>query len=315
MEEEGLILWTPSLIERAGRRAFDAYFTFFAEAIPNPRTRKAYMTDFSRFSRWCDERGFALEQLTTLHFAAYREVLMKEMTLPSVKRHFSALRTVFSALVEKGIIDRNPVREVKLQAYRGEGKTPALRPEEVKLLLDSIESSSAIGLRDRALVSLLAYSFARIGAALQMKVKDFYPLGAAWYIRLHEKGGKDRQLPCHHLLADALNEYINSCGLFEQPDSPLFRSIQGRKGCLSTKPLGPRAALEMIYRRTKGAGIQGRFGCHTFRATGITTFLENGGSLETAQFIAGHADSRTTKIYDRRDRTATQSEIERIRYG
>jgi integrase len=312
--EQGITLWTPGLIEKAGRRAFEAYYTFFAEAIPNPRTRRAYMADFARFSQWCEERGFELDRLTTIHFAAYREVLMKDLTLPSVKRHFSALRTIFGALVEKGVLDRNPVREVKLQSYRGEGKTPALRPEEVRQLLDAIDASSAIGLRDRALLSLMAYSFARIGAALQMKVKDFYPQGTSWFIRLHEKGGRERQLPCHHLLAEALNEYVAFCGLSGQPDAPLFRSIHGKKGTLTASPLGPRAALEMVYRRTQKAGIRGRFCCHTFRATGITTFLENGGSLETAQFIAGHADSRTTKIYDRRERLAAQSDIERIRY-
>ena len=310
--DQGIELWTPGIIERAGVRAYEAYYTFFAESIPNPRTRRAYMADFARFGQWCDERGFDLERLTTIHFAAYREVLMKELTLPSVKRHFSALRTIFGALVEKGVIDRNPVREVKLQPYRGEGKTPALRPEEVRRLLDSIDPSTTIGLRDRALISLMAYSFARVGAALQMKVKDFYPQGASYSIRLHEKGGRERQLPCHHLLAEALTAYVYGCGLASSPESPLFRSIQ--KKVMTPLPLGPRAALEMIYRRTRRAGIPGRFCCHTFRATGITTFLENGGSLETAQFIAGHADSRTTKIYDRRERLAAQSDIERIRY-
>lgn len=310
--DQGITLWTPGIIERAGVRAYEAYYTFFAESIPNPRTRRAYMADFARFGQWCDERGFDLERLTTIHFAAYREVLMRELTLPSVKRHFSALRTIFGALVEKGVIDRNPVREVKLQPYRGEGKTPALRPEEVRRLLDSIDPSTPIGLRDRALISLMAYSFARVGAALQMKVKDFYPQGAAYYIRLQEKGGRERQLPCHHLLAEALTSYVYGCGLASAPETLLFRSIQ--KGVITPKPLGSRAALEMVYRRTRRAGIPGRFCCHTFRATGITTFLENGGSLETAQFIAGHADSRTTKIYDRRERLASQSDIERIRY-
>jgi site-specific recombinase XerD len=118
----------------------------------------------------------------------------------------------------------------------------------------------------------------------------------------------------HHLLEEYLDAYIEAAGMAAQPDSPLFRSVLGRTGQLSTRRLDRRDAYEMIRRRLQEAGIRGAYSCHSLRATGITTFLENGGSLETAQWIAGHADSRTTKLYDRRHLRASLEDLERVRY-
>jgi integrase len=134
--------------------------------------------------------------------------------------------------------------------------------------------------RDRALIATLTYSFARIGAALKMKVEDLRPKSSAWRLRLHEKGGKHHEMPCHHSLAEALHAYIAAAG---------------------------------IRRRATAAGIHALIGNHTFRATGITAYLGNGGALEHAQTMAAHESPRTTKLYDRTKDRLTQDEVERIR--
>jgi site-specific recombinase XerD len=305
----------PALIANAPDQAQRAFMEFFAATIPNANTRAAYMRDILRFARWCDERGFRLEHVTSIHVAAYREEVSRELSAPSVKRHFSALRMLFSFFVEKGVLDRNPVREVKTARFsRPEGKTPAFTPEEMHQLFESFDASSVVGLRDRALIGVMAFTFARVEAAVSLRVKDFMTLGRRAVIRLNEKGGKEREIPCHHTLVEYLDTYIEAAGIGDQKNLPLFRSAVGRTGKLTQRAVSRTDAYAMIQRRVEAAGLKGQFSCHSFRATGITTYLENGGTLEMAQWIAGHADSRTTKLYDRRNQRASLDDIERIRF-
>ena len=169
-------------------------------------------------------------------------------------------------------------------------------------------------LRDRALITTLTYAFVRIGAALKMKVEDLQPRGAGWIIRLHEKGGKQHSMPCHHVLAEALHAYIAAAGIAEDRKGTLFRTSRGHAGImLSGQPMAQPDAWRMIRRRAAAAGILAPIGNHTFRATGITAYLANGGTLEHAQAMAAHESPRTTKLYDRTQERLTQDEVERIR--
>lgn len=305
----------PALIGNAPIGAQRAFFEFFAVTIPNANTRAAYLRDVLRFANWCDARGFRLEGVTSIHLAAYREEMSRELSAPSVKRHFSALRMLFSWFVERGVFDRNPVREVKTARFsRTEGKTPAFTPDEMRQLLESFDLDSVVSLRDRALIGVMAFTFARAEAAVSLRVRDFMTLGRRAVIRLSEKGGKEREIPCHHTLEEYLDVYLSAAGIAEQRDSPLFRSAVNRTGQLSSNGMTRTDAYAMIQRRVRDAGLRGRFSCHSFRATGITRFLECGGTLEMAQWIAGHSDSRTTKLYDRRNQRATLDDIERIRF-
>lgn len=305
----------PALFANAPTEAQRAFLEFFAVTIPNANTRAAYMRDVARFAQWCDERSFRLEGITSIHLAAYREEVSRELSSPSIKRHFSALRMLFSWFVEKGVLDRNPVREVKTPRFsRSEGKTPAFTPEEMHQLFESFDTDSIVGLRDRALIGVMAFTFARVEAVVSLRVKDVMAVGRRTVIRLNEKGGKEREIPCHHTLEEYLDAYIKAAGIEGQPNSLLFRSAIGRTGKLSDKSINRTDAYQMIQRRVRDAELRGRFSCHSFRATGITTYLENGGNLEMAQWIAGHADSRTTKLYDRRNHRATLDDIERIRF-
>jgi integrase len=169
-------------------------------------------------------------------------------------------------------------------------------------------------LRDRAPIATLTYSFARITAALKMKVEDLRPKGAGWQIRLHEKGGKHHVMPCHHALAEALRTYIDAAGIAEDRKGYLFRTPRGHRGVeLSAEPMGQPDAWRMIRKRAAAVGIFAPIGNHTFRATGITAYLSNGGALEHAQEMAAHESPRTTKLYDRTKERLTQDEVERIR--
>ena len=150
------------------------------------------------------------------------------------------------------------------------GKTPVLVPDEARQLLDAIDVTTTIGLRDRALIGLMVYSFARVGAALSMKVEDVYVQNRRLWVRLHEKGGKRHDMPCHHNLEAYLHAYIDGCGLAGDPKGPLFRTIGRGTDKLTETPLPQANAHAMIRRRAPAADIETKIGNHTFRTTGIT---------------------------------------------
>lgn len=192
---------------------------------------------------------------------------------------------------------------------RRRGKTPALPPEEARQLLDSIPVDTLIGKRDRALIGLMTYTFARIGAATGMEVRDVYAQSRRLWVRLHEKGGKQVELPCHHTLEAYVDDYIEAAGMKDTPRAPLFQtSRRGTDG----RPLPQANAYAMIQRSAIAAGISTAVCNHTFRATGITAYLKNGGTLEKAANIANHSSTRTTQLYDRRSDDVSLDEVERI---
>jgi len=187
-----------------------------------------------------------------------------------------------------------------------------LTKEQARRLLESVDTSTLVGLRDRALIGVMIYSFARIGAVVAMRVEDYYPGAKRWWIRLHEKGGKRHEMPAHHKLEQFLDEYLAAAGIHEDGKTPLFRSAIGKTGMLTDKPMHRVDAYRMVRRRTAEAGFKIKLGCHVFRATGITAYLEVGGTLENAQAMAAHESPRTTKLYDRTGDEITLDEVERI---
>ena len=185
---------------------------------------------------------------------------------------------------------------------------------EWRRLIDAIPIDTVRHLRDRALIGTLTYSFARVGAALKLKVEDLRPNGTGWQLHLHEKGGKEHKMPCHHALAEMLHAYVAAAGIAEDRKGRLFRtSPRHNATVLTDHPMSQPDAWRMIRRRAAAAGIAAPIGNHTCRATGITNFLENGGTLEHAQDMAAHASFRTTRLYDRRKERITQAQVERIR--
>jgi site-specific recombinase XerD len=227
----------------------------------------------------------------------------------------AAIRMLFSWLTEKGVLAMNPAREVKTERFsRTEGKTPAFVEGEVQKLLDAVETSTHTGLRDRALLGVLAYTFARIGAVVNLKVEDYYPSGKRYLLRFKEKGGKEKELPVHHKLEELLDQYLKASSLEKEPGAPCSQPLSERRGNYRAGCSCAPTPADMLKRRLKQAGLPAHYSPHSFRATGITNFLENDGTLEAAQRIAGHADSRTTKLYDRRGQKVLLEDMERIRY-
>lgn len=305
----------PTLIAAAGDRGAWRFIEFFTANIRNPNTRRAYGRSVGEFFRWCDSRRIhELGQISPTAVAAYLEHRLQTQSKPTVKQELAAVRMLFDWLVVGQVMPANPAHSVRGPKHViKRGKTPVLTREETRELLDSIETNSVIGLRDRALIGTLVYSFARIGAALTMKVEDYFPEGKRWKLRLHEKGGKEHVVPVHHSLEEYVDAYLDASGIRDEKKGPLFRTFAVAVGRpLSLVRMAQVDAWRMIRRRAKAAGIKTKIGCHTFRATGITAYLESGGTLEHAQQIAAHESPRTTKLYDRTTDQITLDEIERI---
>ena len=305
---------TPAALFAPTPKAQKRVVEFFTAQVNNDHTRRAYVNATRRFSNWCAEQGIEhLSAVQPVHVAAFLKHLQGEVSAPSVKQHLAALRVLFDWLVVGHIIEHNPAHVVRGPKHVvRKGKTPVLTGEEARILLESIGAGSLVRLRDRALIGLMTYSFARIGAVLKMKVKDYFIQGRRGHVRLHEKGGKEHEVPCNHNLERYLDEYIAAAGIAGDQDGPLFRTSTGRSGKLNGTPMYQQDAFRMIRRRAGQAGIKTLIGNHTFRATGITAYLKNGGSLEMAQHIANHESPRTTKLYDRRIEEISLDEVERI---
>jgi site-specific recombinase XerD len=305
----------PALIAAAGDRAALRFLEFFAAAIRNLHTRRAYSRAVADFMAWCEDRGVAsVTAVQPLHVAAWIEQQTRDHAAPTAKLRLAALRHLFDWLVTGQVIPVNPAGSVRGPSHVVKvGKTPVLAPEEARALLDKIEITTPAGLRDRALIGLMVFSFARIGAALGMKVEDVFTQNRRLWVRLREKGGKAHAMPCHHTLESYLLSYIEGAGLAGDPKGVLFRTIGRGTGVLTRTPLPQANAYAMIGRRAAAAGIATKLGNHSFRATGITAYLKNGGTLEKAAQMANHASTRTTQLYDRRREDVSLDEVERIR--
>ena len=305
----------PALVVAAGPRAETCVLEFFAASIRNGHTRRAYARSVGDFLLWCERRGLrSILDVQPLHVAAYVEELTRARSAPTAKLRLAAIRRLFAWLVVGQVVPVNSAASVRGPAHSvRRGKTPVLEAAEARQLLDSIDPSTPAGLRDRALIALMVFSFARVGAALGMKVEDVYVQGRRLWVRLNEKGGKRHEMPCHHQLEAALEAYLDGCGLKGEPKGPLFRTLGRGTGRLTSTPLPQANAYAMIRRRARAAGIETAIGNHTFRATGITAYLKNGGQLETAAAMANHASTRTTQLYDRRSDQISLAEIERMR--
>ena len=144
-----------------------------------------------------------------------------------------------------------------------------------------------------------------------MRRADYFRQESRGWLRLHEKGGKRHDVPAHHRAAEALDDYLEAAGL-DDAKAPLFQSVDPAGRRLTGRALSRRLVLAMTKRRASGAGLPPSTCCHTFRATGITTYLSGGGTLEHARRIAGHASPKTTKLYDRTADAISVDEIERI---
>lgn len=304
----------PALVAAAGERAAYRFLEFFTAQIRNPHTRRAYVRAVGEFCAWMEAHGLpSIAAVSSVHIATYVEELGQRLSAPTVKQRLAAIRMMFDWLATGGVLRFNPASAVRGPKHVVKrGKTPVLAPDEARALLDAIDTTTHAGLRDRALIGLMVYTFARIGAATAMRVEDVYVQNRRLWVNLREKGGKAVALPCHHNLETYLHAYLDGAAIVGDAAGPLFRTIGRGTGQLTRTPLPQANAFAMIQRRAKAAEIRTRIGNHTFRATGITAYLKNGGTLEKAAAIANHASTRTTQLYDRRSDEVNLDEVERI---
>ena len=302
----------PALIRDAGADTIRRFVEFFTANIRNPNTRSAYMRAVRRFCNWAESHKLLLSQIEPVIVAAYVEELQRQYSDLTVKQHLAALRMLFDYLVTGGILRVNPAAAVKgPKVVISKGKTPILSAAEARALLDSIDTTTIAGLRDRALIALMVHTFARVGTALRMQVQDVRLSDRRYWVRLHEKGGRHHEMPLHHNAEYYLLEYMTAAELHAQPASPLFRTI-GRRRDLTSNAMHRNDALRMIKRRAIAVGVSHHLCSHSFRATGITEYMRNGGTLEKAQQMAAHASATTTQMYNRVEDRVTLDEVERV---
>lgn len=310
----GLVV--PVAIADAGDDATRRFLEFFTAQIRNPNTRAAYGRAAAEFLGWWEGQGRGgLAAIEPIHVAAWVELRGRTHAPQTVKQQLAALRNLFDWLVTGHVLRHNPAAPVRGPKHSAaKGKTPILVTDEARRLFRAIPTDTVVGLRDRALIGLMTYTFARIGAALAMDVRDVFPKNHRLWVRLHEKGGKVHDMPCHHTLEIYLREYIEASGLAADPKGPLFRSIDRTTKQLGDRRLHRSESLRMVQRRARAAGIETPgLGNHTFRGTGITAYLSNpDAKLEHAQQMAAHSDPKTTRLYDRRCDEVSLNEVERI---
>jgi site-specific recombinase XerD len=317
VDDETLVLCAPNqhlpaLFRSAGDHAKRRFLEFFTAHIRNPGTRMVYARAVCRFCSWCESHGVGLQQVSPLVVASYIEQFTRQRSAPTVKLHLAAIRMLFDFLVIGQVVPINPAASVRGPRHIvNKGKTPVLTSQEARQLLDAINCQEMIGLRDRALIGVMVYSFARVSATIGMNVEDYYPQGRRMWFRFHEKGGRFHEVPAHHNAEAYVDDYLQTAGIGAKKKTPLFRTIS-RERRLTSRRMHRSDVLRMIKRRARQAGLPDRICCHSFRATGITAYLECGGSLEHAQRIAAHQSVRSTKLYDRTSDTVSLDEIERI---
>ncbi|MEQ8446904.1 MAG: tyrosine-type recombinase/integrase [Pelagibacterium sp.] len=286
---------------------------FVTSYCPNRNSRTAYARSIAEFVYWRDERqlGRVIETCPS-EVAGWLQSLGESYSVATVRLRLAALRGFLDWLVLNQAIAINPARSVRGPKERlTKGKTPSLSSQEARAMLQHVSIDTLIGRRDKAVIAVMLYTFARIGAVLALRRTDVYQQGRRTWVRLHEKGGKVADIPCHHELDEILSWYLNSHPF--APHDYIFQSV-GRNKSLTGLPVHPANFYQRVKRYARELGLSDKISNHSFRATGITAFLSNNGSLEMAAKIANHSSTRTTQLYDRRCDEVVIGEVERIRF-
>ena len=316
----------PELVERAGGAARFAWEEFFFAEHHNPHTQKAYQSAVRRFLAWADGEGVELASISPGMVGQY---LVGLGGSPSKRNlHLAALRGFFDRLVQRHVVFINPaasVRGVKEKVV--EGKTPEITLEQTRKLIASVktickprskkakatEFMTVVNLRDRAVLSTLRFTACRAGAVAKLRLQDFQHDGEQYVLRFQEKGGISREIPVRLELQRDILAYLEAAGIRgDAQDRPLFRSTVRKTKQLTGNALTSKAICELVKRRLKAAELPKRLSPHSFRVAAITDLLTNGVPLEDVQHLAGHAEARTTGLYDRRHKKVTRNIVERI---
>lgn len=298
----------PALVTAAGSGAIFAAEEFFFAKIRNPHTRRAYRTAIGQFLGWAEGQGVELPRISPMMVGLYFD---QHPGGPATQQqHRAALRHFFDQMVVRHVCLLNPVSTVRLERFEvTEGRTPEISVDQVRHLLAAINLATIAGLRDRALIAFLVYTAVRVGAVAKLKVGDLYEVGGLGVAHFLEKNGKSREIPLRGDLLGWINAYREAAHLAGEL-TPLFQTMQG--GELTGRAINRVDACRIVKRRMKFAGLPERLSAHSFRVATITNLLNQGVALEDVQRLAGHADPRTTRLYDRRPQVITRHIVDRI---
>jgi integrase/recombinase XerD len=231
------------------------------------------------------------------------------------RHHLAAVRLLFDYLLQQGVVEISPAARAKPpRLERESAHTPVFEQIEIKAFLEAIKLHSLIDKRDKALCSVLLYSWARVSAVVALRVEDYYERKGERWVRLHEKRGKIHELPIHPKAREAIEQWLLASGLGSNPSAPLFPAFGKDKKTLELRHMDRRSIWSLVKTRARACGLEKPVCCHSFRATGITEYMNAGGALHIAQRIAGHSNISTTKIYDRSQDRVTIAEIQRVSF-
>lgn len=308
----------PATIVTAGAAACFAWDEFIYGTVSNLHTRRSYGYAARRFLDWADGHGLELARIAPKDVRVYLDEHLRHhktdesLATTSKKIHLAAIRHFFDIAVTRHAVVLNPAASVRGERHQAiDGKTPEIGVKRAERLLSSVDTSTVVGLRDRAAIGVMIYTTSRVGAVAKLRRRDLYHNGEQWMLRFNEKGGKSREIPVRHDLEQFLFDYLDVAGVVSD-NSPLFLSAIRRTGQLTANGMTAHDLRRMVKRRLKDVGLPKNLSPHSFRVTSITDLLSQGVPLEDAQKLAGHADARTTKLYDRSNRKITRNIVERI---
>lgn len=288
-----------------GRDAAAALVPWVCDRLPSPHSRRAYAGDLARFVVHMKGLGVDPFRVTGDHVRIYKEAMQRAKAAPStIGRTLSVIRGTYRQFAAKGLIDHDTAADV--QAVNSprvtKNTTPALSEAEAKHLLHAPDTTTAIGIRDFAMLFMFFVTACRVSAISKANVGDLERTDTNWYLVVTEKGGK-RHRKSLLQSADSLLRYLDITQLHSDPEGPLFRPVAKDRRTFLRKHMTQRAILSMVKKYCRQVGIApdrvGRrgIGVHSLRKTALTNALEHGAKIEQVQQLAGHSDIRTTQMY------------------
>lgn len=259
----------PPFVARAGPLAASRTLDFFATEIRSPHTRAAYQNALVRFFEWCEDRKIALLDVAPFTVSAYVDELQSQVAPTTARQHLAAIRRYFQYLANGGALPLDPAEFVRIQTSRSVGrKAPAATRSGVMRLLDSIEPRDPSGVRDRALIAVLADGDVRVSSLLGMRVEDFArePDGAS----LRVAAGRGVQVHrVSETAARLMDAYRAAAELESEPATPMWRALTKQR-TFGVRPMSRFDVFRMIQRRTAAAGLDDRLNAEALRGVGLS---------------------------------------------
>src|SRR5271165_6670028 len=301
--ETGEVLLAPfdlldGTTESARAKTAETLLELLGARVRNPNTRSAYRVAWRSFLAFCSARQLELEHVKAYHVGAWLD--RHPGSRSTQRQHLAAVRLLFDSLMMRGVVEYNPAARAKPpRLVRESSRTPVFEEAEIVAFLDSISPNSLKDIRDKAIFCVLLYSWCRVSALISLTVADYYERAGQRWLRFQKKRGKVHEVPVHSKAREAIDLWLGASDLSSNPAAPLFPAFGKDRETIELKHLDRRSVLKLVERRASASGIVKRVCCHSFRATGITEYMNSGGTIEIAQQIAGHKSSSTTRIYDR----------------